>query len=123
MKVTNAQELTARIKQLREEIGLTQIELADKLKISNSAIAMYETDKREPSDDLKIKMSELFDCSIDYLLGKTDIRNPGKQIDNVLNEAMIGMSAKEYDSLSENTKNAIKNFAIYMKEQEEGDKK
>ena len=112
----------ARIKQLREEIGLTQIELADKLKISNSAIGMYETDKREPSDELKIKMSELFNVSIDYLLGKTDIRNSGKQIDDVLNEAMIGMSAKEYDSLSENTKNAIKNFAIYMKEQEKGDK-
>lgn len=67
-----------RIKQLREEKKLTQIELADKLKISNSAIAMYETDKREPSDDIKLKMCELFDCSLDYLVGRTDIRNYDK---------------------------------------------
>lgn len=70
----------ARIKQLREEKGLTQIELADRLKISNSAVAMYETDKREPSDDIKIKMSEFFNCSLDYLMGRSDIRNPEDKI-------------------------------------------
>ena len=113
----------SRIKQLREECGLTQIELANKLQISNSAIAMYETDKREASDDIKIKMAELFNCSVDYLIGKTDIRNPGKQIDDILNEAMIGMSKKEYDELTENQKKQIRDFAIFIKNQSEINKK
>lgn len=109
----------SRIKQLREECGLTQIELAEKLQISNSAIAMYETDKREASDDIKIKMAELFGCSVDYLIGKSDIRNPGKQIDEVLNEAMIGMSKEEYEKLSETQKKQIRDFALFVKKQNE----
>ena len=69
------EEAEKRIKYLRENIGLTQPQLADKLKISSSAIAMYETDKREPSDDIKLKMCELFNCSMDYLLGKSEYKN------------------------------------------------
>lgn len=109
----------SRIKQLREECGLTQIELANKLQISNSAIAMYETDKREASDDIKIKMAEFFNCSIDYLIGKTDIRDSGQQIDEVLNEAMIGMSKKEYEKLSDTQKKQIRDFALFVKKQNE----
>lgn len=70
----------SRIKYLREYIGLTQPQLADKLKISSSAIAMYETDKREPSDEIKLKMCELFNCSMDYLLGKSEYKNEEEYI-------------------------------------------
>lgn len=63
-----------RIKLLREEKKLKQEELAKILSISSSAIGMYERNEREPNDELKLKLSEYFDVSIDYLLGKTDIR-------------------------------------------------
>lgn len=98
----------ARIKQLREERRLTQTELADKLKISNSAIAMYETDKREPSDDIKLKMCELFNCSLDYLVGRTDIRSPEKIEDDPLGLAKIGFSMKDYNPPTETQKEQIK---------------
>ena len=65
-----------RIKILREELNITQQELADKLNGAKSTIAMYEKGDRKPSMEVLIKLSEIFDCSIDYLLGKSDIRNP-----------------------------------------------
>lgn len=64
-----------RLKQLREEKGLKQEELALALSVSPSAIGMYERDYREPSDGLLIKMAIFFEVSTDFLLGKTDTRN------------------------------------------------
>ena len=113
-----------KIKQLREEYNITQEELAKKLDLSSKGIvSMYEKEDRKPSLEVLIKLSEIFDCSIDYILGKTDIRNTGKQIDDVLNEAMIGMSAEEYENLTETQKKQIRDFALYIKNQEKGDNK
>lgn len=64
-----------RIKFLREEFNFTQEELARKLNLSKGIISLYENEIRKPSYEILIKLSEIFDCSIDYLLGKTDKRN------------------------------------------------
>ena len=45
-----------RIKLLREELGLKQDELAKALNISPSSIGMYETNKREPNNEITIKL-------------------------------------------------------------------
>lgn len=67
-----------RIKQLREENNWTQLELSKKMNCAMSSIAMYESETRKPSMEVLLKLSEIFDCSIDYILGKSDIRNPEK---------------------------------------------
>lgn len=71
-----------RIKFLREELNMTQQELADKIDGAKSSVAMYEKGDRKPSMEVLIKLTEIFDCSIDYLLGKSDIRNP-EQLKNI----------------------------------------
>ena len=71
-----------RIKILREEFGYTQQELADKLDGAKSTIAMYENETRKPSLEVLIKLSEIFNCSIDYILCKSDVRNP-EEIKNI----------------------------------------
>lgn len=63
-----------RIKFLRSEFQMTQQELADKLNLVKGSIAMYENETRKPSLEVLIKLSEIFNCSIDYILCKTDIR-------------------------------------------------
>lgn len=65
-----------RIKLLREEKGMTQQELADKIDGAKSTVAMYEKEDRKPSLEVLIKLSEIFDCSIDFILGKSNIRKP-----------------------------------------------
>lgn len=68
-----------RIKQLRIENKWTQEFVADKLHISMGALSRYETGMYEPKSlDLLKDFSQLFNVSTDYLLGKSDIRNPEK---------------------------------------------
>ena len=64
-----------RIKELRTEFGITQAKLAKMLKISDRAVGYYEKGEREPDNDTLIKIAEYFKVSVDYLLGRTDIRN------------------------------------------------
>jgi transcriptional regulator with XRE-family HTH domain len=105
------------LKKIRQDNQITQEELAKKINTSRSNIANYENDKNMPSIEILNKLSEIFNCSTDYLLGKTDVRNPGQKIDDVLNEAMIGMSKKDYDGLTDTQKKQIRDFAIFVKEQ------
>ena len=62
-------------KELREKNQLTQAELSKHLKISPSTVGMYEQGRREPDIDTLKKLSDFFEVSIDYLLGKTNFRN------------------------------------------------
>lgn len=72
----------ARIKLLREELGLKQEELAKALSVSPSAIGMYERNLREPNNELTLKIADYFNVTVDYLLGKSEIRNP-EELKNV----------------------------------------
>lgn len=63
-----------RIKLLREEFGYTQQDLANKLQCSKSIIGLYENETRKPSLEVLIKLSQIFKCSIDYILYKTNVR-------------------------------------------------
>lgn len=56
----------------RKSNKLTMRELGEKVGVSESAISQYETGKREADFETIIKIAEVLDCSIDYLLGRTD---------------------------------------------------
>ncbi len=72
-----------RIKKLRTERQWTQEYVCEKLNISSGALSRYETDMYEPKSlDLIKDFANLFEVSTDYLLGKSDIRNP-EEIKNV----------------------------------------
>lgn len=85
-----------RIKFLREELHMTQQELADKLDGAKSTVAMYEKGDRKPSMEVLLKLSEIFDCSIDYILGKSDIRNP-ENIKNIPHANAGGLDTNGLD--------------------------
>lgn len=67
-----------RLKILREEFKLSQLDLANKLNMSQQAISAYEKETREPDIETINKLANFFGVSIDYLLGKSDIRNYDK---------------------------------------------
>ncbi len=69
-----------RLKQLREETGLTQEELAKKLNISRGTYAHYETGKREPNFETLQNLASFFEVSVDYLLGKSILKRPEERI-------------------------------------------
>lgn len=110
-----------RIKKLREEFGFTQQDLADKLEGAKSTIAMYENETRKPSMEILIKLSEIFNCSIDYILCKSDIRNP-ESIEIDIDEADIAF-ANGIKGLNETNKMIIKNTLEALLAKQEQDKK
>lgn len=61
-----------RLKELRKVHGLSQMELAVKIGISQSAIAKWELGKTEPTASAIITVAEFFDETTDYMLGKID---------------------------------------------------
>lgn len=63
-----------RLKYLRKDLNLTQEDLAEKLSISRSTVAGYETERKEPDYTMLEKLADFFNVSVDYLLGRTAIR-------------------------------------------------
>ena len=63
-----------RLKELREIKGLNQQGLALKMSVSQSTISYYETGERTPDLDFLIQLADYFDVSIDYLVGRSNIK-------------------------------------------------
>ncbi len=70
-----------RIKLLREEKRMSQEELASKLELSKGIISMYENESRKPSYEVLIKLSEIFNCSIDYIVGNSNEKTSNVEYD------------------------------------------
>ena len=68
--------LYKRLTYLRKELELTQDELSKKLNISRSAYAHYESGRYEPPIQMLELLADFYDVSVDFLLGRTNIRKP-----------------------------------------------
>jgi len=66
--------LKNRISYLRNEVGLTQLELANKINISRASLSHYEAGRRDPDTSTLEKLADFFNVSIDYLVGRTNSR-------------------------------------------------
>ena len=63
-----------RLKELREERGLTQAEFAERVGIGTSTITRYELGDREPPLPTAVKIADFFNVTLDYLSGKSDVK-------------------------------------------------
>ena len=61
-----------RLKQLRTENGLTQVDVSRELNITRQGYANYENEVTQPSPSILIKLADYFGCSIDYIVGRED---------------------------------------------------
>lgn len=64
-----------RLRSLREEKNIIQRDLAEEFNLTRATIASYETGKSMPSIDVVLKYADYFNCSVDYILGRTDYKN------------------------------------------------
>lgn len=63
--------LGSNIRYLRESQNLSQKDLANRLNVGTSTLSQYENNIRVPSDDIKIKIADYFNVTVDYLLGRS----------------------------------------------------
>src|SRR5699024_11438460 len=79
IEVLNMTVLGKRLKQARKNKGITQIDAANILGISNGTLSGYERNYRDPDTETLNKMANLYEVSNDWLLGKSD--NPERNND------------------------------------------
>ena len=65
-----------RLKELRKDRGLKQSDLAAHFKVDRTTFTKYETGDREPDFKMLHALADFFDVSTDYLLGRTNAKNP-----------------------------------------------
>lgn len=58
-----------RLKELRTQAGMTQLQLAQRMGITKSVVSFYELQERTPSPEVLVKLAGIFHVSTDYLLG------------------------------------------------------
>lgn len=104
-----------RLRELRKEKKITQKELSNIFKISESAVGMYERNEREPSFELVKGLADFFEVSTDYLLAHRYVQQSGrvnriaKYIENEV-EVMgqsISLSEDEYKVFQEMLKDPV----------------
>ena len=113
-----------RLRFLRNEKGESLEKIAKFLNVTIQTISNYETEKRDMNPDTILKLSEYFGVSTDYLLGKSDIRNPEKKDNDLLDLASMGFNADNYTPPTSTQKEQIKGLIeVVLKDNKKGDKK
>lgn len=103
-----------RLKELREDLGITQDQLAKMLNLTQSTIAYYENGKKMPTLENAIIITKLFDTSLDYLVGISNCRT----IENIKENEATYYSNKLLDdihNLSPDSLKDLKDFIDFLK--------
>ncbi len=93
-------KFSQRLKELRKEKKMTQVELGKMLNYGYTAIANYEKGRNHPSLVDIIKIANIFDVSVDYLIGNSDVKYMERK--NVWYKKII-RQLKENDIFLKNT--------------------
>ena len=99
-----------RLKELRKQSHLTQVELAKRLGIGQSSYADWERGKKNPTQDNLVKLAQILNVSVDYLVGNTEDKED--RLDNI--EILFRMNSK---GLTEEEKKVFKKELIEFMEE------
>ena len=83
-------EFSERLKNLRKEVGLTQVDVAGKLGISQQAYASWERGVKKPTQENLVKIAQIMNVSVDYLVGNSEKRTD--ELDNI--ELLFRMNSR-----------------------------
>lgn len=103
-------EFSERLKDLRKQAELTQVDVAEKLGISQPAYASWERGVKKPTQENLVKIAQILNVSIDYLVGNSDEKSD--ELDNI--ELLFRMNSK---GLTEEEKEIFKKELIEFMEE------
>ena len=95
-----------RIRELRKRAGLTLDELSARLDVARATLGFWEQGKYQPSNEMLLRLSEIFGVSVDYILGKDTV----SEVD--LKVALFGGDGDVTDEMWEE----VKRFAEYVRD-------
>ena len=103
-------EFSDRLKELRKQAHLTQVELASKLGIVQSSYADWERGKKKPTQENLVKIAQILNVSVDYLVGNAEEKTD--ELDNI--ELLFRMNSK---GLTEEEKEVFRKELIEFMEE------
>lgn len=102
-----------RIKQLRQEKRMTQVRLSIELEVSQETVSAYESGKYYPSYQTLLRLSQILNSSIDYLMGVSEVRHPHLSELSEEERQLLGM----YSALNDRQKERVLGYLQGMQEQ------
>ena len=103
-------EFSERLKKLRKDTGLTQVDVANKLGISQPAYASWERGIKKPTQDNLVKIAQILNVSVDFLVGNS--QETSDELNNI--ELLFRMNSK---GLSDEEKAVFKKELIEFMEE------
>lgn len=103
-------EFSERLKNLRKQAGFTQVDVANKLGISQQAYASWERGSKKPTQDNLVKIAQILNVSVDYLVG--NLHETSDELDDI--ELLFRMNSK---GLTDEEKKTFKKELIEFMEE------
>ena len=103
-------EFSERLKDLRKQAELTQVDVAEKLGISQPAYASWERGVKKPTQENLVKIAQILNVSVDYLVGNSEEKND--ELDSI--ELLFRMNSK---GLTDEEKKVFKKELIKFMEE------
>jgi len=97
-----------RLRRLRRERGISQERLADAVSVSGGAVGNWEAGIRRPDHVMLQRLADFFNVSTDYLLGRTDVKEPIETI-------ALHRSDGYDEDLPEEAKRSIEEFKEFVR--------
>ncbi len=105
-KETTPKEIGKRIKKFRQDLGYTQIELADKMHIGLQHLQAIEQGRKYPATEDIIQFQDIFDCDFDYIYGSIDKRTnkeaAASELTGLNSDAIKAIKCEEIDPFNKN---------------------
>ncbi|WP_455529843.1 helix-turn-helix domain-containing protein [Ruminococcus sp.] len=80
-----------RIKELRNSLGINQVEFGKRINVSKQCVSNWESGYIQPSIDVLVRIATTFSVSADYLLGLND--KPTLDVEGLTNEQILHIRA------------------------------
>jgi len=95
----------------RKALGITKMEAAKRISVSQPAYVRYESGSRTPSIQVISEMAKVFNTSVDYLTGKTSQKSPDYIIVNKSDQPILFELIEECNDLDESK---IEHLKLYL---------
>lgn len=101
-----------RLKESRKQARLTQVEIAEKLGISQPAYASWERGTKKPTQENLVKIAQVLNVTVDYLVGNSDDEITNKELEDI--EILF---RKNSEGLTDSEKNLFRQELITFMEE------
>lgn len=106
-------DFPSRLKHLRANRKLTQEQLGEKINVTKVSVSGYENGTRSPDMETLQKIADVFEVSVDFLLGRSDDPSPsGKKSEEDYDE---DISFFDYEGLSEEDIEEVKQHIEFLR--------